>query len=226
MLEYILWGIKAIGYNWLAVGIAILALLISILKDFILPLVFRPIIEIEWSNDIEECIEDAIGHPNVKSRWLHLRIINLYSFTSITPKNIYIKLLDIFDQKGKRINPFNSFLLPWVIYDTNRNDLAKGESHLVDLVNEVDSFNRIEFKALNNGKVFEPLPPKLKNSKKLGPGDYSLRIGIYGDNIKSRTEEIKIRLHQNFGKLCFLNEKRLKVNYWKKLNNALIKFKI
>ena len=84
-----------------ALGIAISAIMITVLKDFIKPWIFKPNIKIVGRDD-GECIENAsddVAIPGVKlSRWVRLRIINKNSFWSIPAKNCYIKLLAIIDK--------------------------------------------------------------------------------------------------------------------------------
>jgi len=196
---------KQYNYALGALFISIFALLSNILRDFILPLIFKPRLSIEAEND-DECIEDTISAMlgSQKSRWLRIRIRNDDALFSRKANNCYVKLLSIRDINNKRlVKPFNPFPLPWVLYNNYKNDLAKGEYHLIDLVYEQKSQRCLFI----NGKDY-PLPSilskRIEDSEEFGPGSYALNIALYGDNFKPVFKTIKVEITDDFGKLRFI----------------------
>ena len=214
-----------------AFGVSVIAILISISKEVIIPIFFKPKIVLEGTND-DECPDDATANthsfyileaklrsqgldpktypPNVKaslekyknkSRWLRLRIKNEGGFFSKTATNCYVKLIEIKNRKNQRIKPFNAFPLMWVSYAISKNNLAKGEYHLLDLVYEIED-ERVLYPATYGSFG---LPNRLveRKEEKLGPGVYIFKLGVYGDNFNPIFKEIKVELTQNFGELKF-----------------------
>lgn len=187
--------------------LASIAILFAVLKDFILPFIFKPKIHIEGIDD-GECIENAsddVKIPGEKlSRWVRLRIINKNSFFSVSAKNCHIKLLSIKNKKGKKITPFNLIPLTWVNYDEEnkggKHDLSIGEYHLIDLVHEKSYVNRILCFKFNQCL---PLELRKKTQKEFGPGSYIFNVGIYGDNFKPQQKDFRIKFPKKFGKINF-----------------------
>ena len=218
--------------EWWALGVSIIALLISFSKDFIIPAIFKPRIILEGKND-EECVDDALmdtfasrniqqklesqgltaeDFPNKfkslvsghkkKSRWLRLRLKNGKGFFSRTAINCYVKLIEIRNSKNKCIRPFNAFPLMWVSYATPKSNLAKGEYHLLDLAFEKEN-ERVIYPATHH---HYGLPNALfeRRNEKLSPDVYTFKLGVYGDNFNPIVKDIKVELTQQFGELKFV----------------------
>ncbi|MBI2148972.1 hypothetical protein HYU23_04785 [Candidatus Woesearchaeota archaeon] len=183
--------------NHISIIIAIVALVFTALKDFIIPYILKPRISMEAKND-EECIEDCGEESQIKSRWLRLKLINKSGFFSNKAKNCYVKLLGIYNSNHEKMHPFSQFPLPWVCYNNYKNDLSKGETHLIDLVYEYGTKRRLYV----NGKDY-PIPVKLLN--KLIPGKYIFKVGVYGDNFNPKFYDFTVELGNQFGELKFIN---------------------
>lgn len=196
--------------------ISFFALVLTLARDFIIPYFFKPKISLEGKND-EECIEDALSitqcppafngdcySPAIAEdmRWLRLRLKNEGGFFSKTAIKCYVKLVEIRDNQNKKIKPFNAFPLKWSQYPTPKNNLSKGEYHLIDLAYERRSERTLYPAAYSN---FE-LPNLLldKKDELLGPGIYSFKVIVYGDNFEPVEKEFKVELSQRFGELRFV----------------------
>lgn len=183
----------------IAIIISGIAVLLTLFRDFILPSIFGPRLELEGRDD-GECVTNAIVTPGGDSRWIRLRLINGDGWRSRKAKNCYLKLLEIKDNHGKKILPFDQAPLKWVTYDNTKNNLSKGESHLIDLVHEFDikSHRYLSFDFSLQISLLKEI------DKKLGPGKYVFKIGVYGDNFNSFEKSFGIRLTNNFGELNFV----------------------
>lgn len=213
--------------EWWALGISIIALLATLTKDFVIPWIFKPKLILEGKND-DECVDDALSETmesrifendiktkglqpedfnderfrlKQKSRWIRIRIINASGFFSRTATNCYIKLIEIRNSKNQPIRPFNAFPLMWVSYASAKNDLAKGEYHLLDLVFENEK-ERVLYPAVY-GHFGLPLKLLSRKEEKLGPDVYTFKVGVYGDNFDPIFKEFKIELTKKFGELKF-----------------------
>ena len=185
-----------------AIIISILAVLLTLVKDFFIPAIFKPKLKIEAKND-SECIETDSKH----SRYLRIKLINDKGFFSRKAEQCYVKLLGIKDKNNQCIYPFTPFPLKWSLYDdpngninvgSRTHDLQAGDYYFIDVVHEY------------NGKRYfliqGPLSQQLLDNaeEKLGPGEYRLEVGIYGSNFKPIFHEIKIELGEKFGELKFI----------------------
>lgn len=217
----------AIG--WWALIVSIIALLVAILKDFIIPNIFKPNLILEGKND-DECVDNALGKKQLKgkifsnlpqvgvdvqtgepiyelkskSRWLRLRLINKKGFFSKTARNCYVKLIKVRNGRDIIIRPFNAFPLMWVSYAVSKNNLAKGEYHLLDLAFETEN-ERVIYPATHNQFGLPNLLLERKEEK-LGPDVYTFTLGVYGDNFDPQYINIKVELTKKFGELKFINE--------------------
>ncbi len=219
--------------NIWAISLSLIAFIAAIAKDFILPFIFKPRLTLEGCNDSEcihdainrRVVEDPLHllskENNIssfcfkdgeikslvelkeKTRWLRLRLINNGGFFSRTAVNCYVKLIWIRKSNGQSIQPFDPFPLKWVSYGKSKNDLAKGEYHLLDLVFEKDN-ERILY-PVTYGEFGLPSLLLERKSEKLGPDVYTFRIGVYGDNFDPIYKEFKVELTQEFGELRFVN---------------------
>ena len=186
--------------EWWALGISLLALITTLTRDFFVPLLFKPRMILIGKDD-GECVENAcdlIGHS---SRWVRLKLINKNSFWSKPAKNCYVKLLSIHNSMGDAVKPFTPLPLPWVSYDDfegKKHDLSIGEYHLIDLVNEYEKLRILRF------KISIPLELIKQSDKKLSKGEYTFRVGVYGDNFKPIFKNFKIRLTEKYGELNFV----------------------
>jgi len=186
-------------HELIALILSCTAILFTALRDFIIPLFFRPKIFIRVNND--DCVEETEGviMRNVgpvyspKSRWLHLKISNKKGIYNKSAKNCRVKLFEILDSSGKNLNP-SPFLLKWGVYENYKNDLAPGEYHYVDLVSE--NIN------IRNLLLQGPLPKR--TGDKLVPGEYTFKVGVFGDNFSPLFKNFKIEFTENFGELKFI----------------------
>jgi len=226
MVEFL--GIDVALWSLIIAGTA---LLIALAKDFILPNIFKPRIEIEGKND-EECLDDALAHTmesklienrlveqgvpqeeaideikqvvensKKKQRWLRIRIKNGGGFWSRTAINCYVKLIEIRNSKNQPIRPFNAFPLMWVLYATPKGNLSKGENHLLDLAFENENERVIYPAAWARFGLSNALIER--RNEKLTPDVYTFKLGIYGDNFEPKTKELKVELTNRFGELRF-----------------------
>jgi len=187
-------------------GIAIISILISLgalfiaaLRDFILPLIFMPLLEIGVNCD--ECKHDAISPDGqVISQWLRFRLVNKNDIRSVVAKNCYVKLIEIRDQNNKKIKPLNPVLLNWVGFKERKNNLSKGEYHMVDLIQWRIGLHHL-YPA--NFEIPNELMRNIHN--KLGPGKYCFKLGVYGDNIQPMLRDIQIEFDINTG-IQFIKE--------------------
>ena len=187
--------------EWWALGVSILALVITLARDFIKPFLFKPRISLLGIDD-GECVQKASDKLyNIESIWLRLKLINKYSFWSIPAKNCYVKLLSVKNSSGEKIIPLESLPLPWVSYDGDfigsRHDLSVGEYHMIDLVYEYPHRRVLEF------KIHVPVDLMKEAEKKLGVGIYTIKVAVYGDNFKPLFKHIKVKLTDKFGELNF-----------------------
>lgn len=185
--------------EWWALGISIIALLAALTKDFFIPSFFKPRLKLEGKDD-GECVINNVVVPGGDARWIRLRLINKDSWRSRKAEKCYMKLLEIRDSKNKKIMPFDQTPLMWVTYDNTKNDLSKGEYHLVDLVHEMKVNSYLNFKFDIQIKLLK----EREIGNKLGPGNYIFKVGVYGDNFNSFSEEFKIKITNKFGELNFL----------------------
>jgi hypothetical protein len=180
-----------------AIIISFIAIILTLLKDFIQPAFFKPRITIKGLDD-GECVQNGIDGLNTNSRWVSLRLINQNSFWSRPAINCYVKLLEIRDSDNVRIQPFNTTPLIWVTYGNTKNNLAKGEYHLINLVHEIPE-NRILHFNISIPRLLHKMA-----EDKLGAGTYTFKIGVYGDNFSPVFEDFKVRLTKQFGELNFI----------------------
>ncbi len=176
--------------------IASLALLLTLLKDFILPSIFKPRLEL-IGEDNGQCVVDASNEFNQPSRWIRLKLKNKNSFWTKKAKNCYVKLLEIRNSKGDKISPIDPCPLMWVTYEDYKGNLAIGESHLIDLTHEYPTVRYLNFKI--------PIPLEIRRRAEidLGPGMYSILVGVYGDNFSPIYKKFKVKLTNSFGELNF-----------------------
>ena len=192
-------GSSFLGLNveWWAIVISLFAVLIAIFKDFVKPWIFSPKIKL-YGKNAEFYIEET--ENLTKHRYLRLKIINSDCNFSSTAKNCYVKLMWI-KKDGNVMSPFTPTILKWSLYDeetepitTRKHDLAKGEPHFIDLCSETKTGKRILF-------FQAPIPSKL--AERLGPGKYTFKIDVYGDNFTPKSLMFKIDYTKNFGELNF-----------------------
>lgn len=181
------------------IGLSAIAILLTMLRDFLIPFVFKPKILIEANN--KECVEETNEPYRLKSkvhsghaRWLHLKLINKKGFFSRSARNCYVKLFEIRNSQNERVSPFSPILLKWGTYENYKNDLAIGEYHLIDFVHESPFLRVIQIQG--------PIPKGLR--EKLMPGKYTLKIGVFGDNFGPIFKAFKIELTDKFGELKFI----------------------
>jgi hypothetical protein len=187
--------------------IAGIAILFTALKDFIIPLVFKPRLDLEGKNQ-EFYIEES-EEQHTKKRYLRLKVFNKNNFWSKSAKNCYVKLIEI-KKDGELMHPFTPVPLKWSSYDeeiglitTRKHDLAKGEFHFIDLCHEQESIKkRLHFQT--------PIPPKL--GIKLLSGIYTFKVGIYGDDFKPKIEIFRVMHKGNFGDLNFIENEKTNTN--------------
>ena len=155
-----------------ALGISIVALIATLTKDFFIPLFFRPRLEIIIDNT-DSFVRTAHFGNGKKSRWMRFLIRNKSSFFGARARGCYIKLLEIRDNNDNLVLPFDQAPLPWTVYQqvkefpAYRNDLSKGESHLIDLVYEEENVPYIKPACLS---LPNSLLIKMKNKADLTPG--------------------------------------------------------
>ncbi len=159
--------------------------------------------KIEISTKKSECIHE-INTIFSKARYVRAIIRNTGKTNA---KNVYLKLLKIL-KEGKELEPFTPFQLKWpnyhnngnlvdgIIYQDRKADLAVGESHPIDIVNEFPGVRQLIFQA-------DCIPEELH--KQLTPGSYTFKVGIYGENVESIEIDLKIKFTDNFGELNFIN---------------------
>ncbi len=198
-LETFIWGVPTVVW---ALILSLVAILLTLLKDFIIPAIFKPKISLLVNND--DCIENIQKGPSFvggkvffgasPSRWLRLRITNAEGFWRRPARNCYVKLFWVYDDKGNRIIPFSPVLLKWSGFDEVKANLAPGDYHYVDLVHE------LQFRKL---QIQRPVPAEF--SEKLVPGEYTFKIGVFGDNFKPLyRRNIKVKFTDKFGQLKFI----------------------
>jgi hypothetical protein len=202
-----LWGIEE---DVLALGVSILALLVSIIaifREYVVSIFFKPEIEVLWANN-EECIQRArmmvplnninstrYDEISADSNWLRLKILNSGKSTT---KNCYVKLTAIRNDKGDIIKPFDPSPLKWTVFDEYKIDLAKKENHLVNLVYQREGTSFFYPATIN-------LPNSLKEKidEKLPSGKFKLDVTVYGDNIEPKSKQIEIHVFKDYKKLIF-----------------------
>jgi len=180
-----------------ALLISFIALIIAILKDFILPLIFKPNLVLKINNS-ELFVRDA-SSGRERSRWARIKIANKDGFFTRKAENCYLKLIEIRNSDNELIQPFNQSPLKWTVYQNAKNDLSKGESHFIDLVYE-STGHRVLYPAT----ISVPIRLLEEAENKLGPGTYSLKVGVYGDNFNSFTKTFNVELGKNFGHLKYV----------------------
>ena len=108
-------------YLIISLVLSIVAIVVTISKDFIMPAISRPFIEITWEND-EECVREMPGGvvAGMNSKWIRLRIKNRKKYLRTTmAKGCYVKLIKIM-KEDHEISDFNPILLPWESFGTKR----------------------------------------------------------------------------------------------------------
>ncbi|MBD3203512.1 hypothetical protein GF327_04410 [Candidatus Woesearchaeota archaeon] len=185
-----------IDLEYYAFALSMFALFISMFKDFFLPLIFKPRLKIVMNNT-ESFVRTALSSEG-RSRYARILLKNQDSFFSKSAKQCYVKLLEIRDNENNVIQPFDQAPLNWTVYHNTKNDLAKGESHFIDLVYEKEHINHLFFPT--------SVPNSLMDNadELLGAGNYKLRIGVYGNNFNSFTKTIKIQKGDTFGNLVYV----------------------
>ena len=189
----------------IAIVLSSVALIISIFRDFIHPKIFRPVIEVEYSNSPGPIQASPYMSQQIKgkidSNWLRLIVRNKGRSTA---RNVYVKLNKIENGKNEVILPLDPVPLLWTVWDSMKPlrigiDLAKGEFHYVNIVSQIEKQTFFKPSTLN-------LPNSLilNAKKKLGPGRYHLHITVYGDNIKPLKKVISINVYSNYKKLKFI----------------------
>ena len=185
---------------------ALIAIVVSLAKEIILPIWIKPDIKIIYEND-DECVHDAMtwdgrGERCVfTSKWLRLKIKNAGRKTA---KGCYIKLTAIRDDKGDLIKPFDPCPLLWTVFneDNRKNDyweidLAKKEHHFINLVYQSAETDFIGIRALS-------LPTTLiAKIKKSPPGKFKFDVTAYGDNFEPVSEQVGIVVTKNYAELKF-----------------------
>jgi len=185
--------------------ISVIAILITVTKDFFMPFLFKPRLFIEGYDD-GECVQDANSNLNTQARWIRLRLTNgknfWHRFFGRSAKNCYVKLLWIQNSEMKKVMPFESLPLTWVNYDDftgNRYNLGVGEDHMIDLVHEYPNERILRF------KISVPTDLLREARIKLRPGKYTFKVAVYGDNFKPISKQFKIQLTDKFGEINFIN---------------------
>ncbi|OIO22064.1 hypothetical protein COV61_03410 [Candidatus Micrarchaeota archaeon CG11_big_fil_rev_8_21_14_0_20_47_5] len=200
-----------------AVIISVFALIISITKDFIMPAIFKPKLILNAEND-EECVHEASWYPQKKvklketfefnpkfgkkQRWLRFRLNNRQGFFSRTAENCYVKMLEIRNSKNQPVQPFNMIYLGLFSPAVWKNNLAKGEYQMINLVYETQKERVLNLVPV--GPLGLPLSLLERKNEKLCPDVYTLKIGVYGDNFEPTFKEFKVELTKKFGELKFV----------------------
>lgn len=198
--------IDSLTLSIIAVVVSVIALLVSVYKEIILPLWIKPNIKIIYEND-EECIHDAMGWDEgqeryvVDSKWLRLKIVNAGRTTA---KGCYVKLTAIRNDKGELIKPFDPCPLIWTIFNKDnwkndywKIDLAKKEHHFIDLAYQHKGNDFVIMRALS-------LPTALVDKiKKSPPGKFKFDVTTYGDNVEPVSEQVSISITKNYAELKF-----------------------
>ena len=189
--------INPLNISIIAVVVSFCALRISSCKELILPYIIKPKIEVSYGNSYE-CIHGIYTWENNEPQEIGFSLrLRIQNNGNSTAKGCYVKLISVRDSEGKKIEQFDPAPLKWVIFDTDKIDLAKKEHHLVKLVSQ--SLNT-DFFIPSTLDIPNDL---LWNLKKHGAGRYRLDITIYGDNIEPVSKQIGIIVEHDYIKLRF-----------------------
>lgn len=186
----------------IAIVISAIAVVLTLLKNFIIPLIFFPRVVLEGKND-SDCIHNAPmagGTRPSNSQWLRLRIKNEGLF-STQVKNCYVKMLEITGPNGVKVSPFNPTPLFWVSYGTTSAILSKNEEHYVDFILQVQGQNYIAIPKVD-------VPAALSNNyhSVFGQvGVYKFKVGVYGDNLNGKDFTFKVENTGTWNQLKFVN---------------------
>lgn len=184
MSEIFLFGLQI--EIW-ALLFSIIAILLTLAKDFILPLWFKPELVFRYEEKPPYRRNNlSIGgqpNPNLKGTFLRFEVQNVGRRPAL---NCRCQILKV-EKENKLCGDYKGFPLKWasrpeaVINPANgeRLNIAIGETEFVDLAVALNNDPDIHF------KKYHPIPIGIKES--IGAGSYDLYLIFSGDNFDSYT---------------------------------------
>lgn len=168
--------------NWeviVPITLSIIAIIFSALKDFILPMFFKPRLEIsygqKWPYKRQVNIVDTGSNQRVLGFFYRFKIKNVGRGTA---KNCRCQIYSIKSKEGNELN-LDGFPVRWASRPDSKErlNISQGESEFIDLAStRINSIGYFYFEPYHN------VPIGMDGQITLN--DYILRIIISGDNFK------------------------------------------
>lgn len=189
--------------------------ILALIKEIIIPIVFKPKIKLSYEEDDLVYLEDCKPSNNVLlgpialgecRKYYYYRINALNSITPFTStvNNLYARIITI-KKDGTRLGRFNTILMRWTtnnFYET----LSRGERLFLNLCTVV-----YDYDANNKEKRHLILPGHYGGLTyglaggfpivELTDGEYEYTIGLYGKSIKGELYKITISFQSINGEL-------------------------
>lgn len=191
--------IEWINNNWatiIPILISVIALLFTGLKDFILPLIFKPKLEITYQKQAPYKKGPVIKSSG--SLWENYDRFKIENIGKATAKNARCQIHDIKNKEGKSFD-LQGYHLKWVSRQESAQDFSKverlniapGESEFVDLIyTRNDNTTNFYFNKYPN------IPTGMNEDIPID--DYIIKAIITGDNFKPYFATFKINKKLEF----------------------------
>jgi len=171
--------------------ISVISLLISLLKDVILPLIFRPKLVFKYEEEISFRREDVVINGNQYHRGTFLRF-SVQNIGSRPASNCRCSVLEVF-KDGSSYGDYAGFPLRWtsrpesIINQASgeRLNIALGETEFIDLVCVTNQSPTIVL------QKYHSVPIGIRET--IEPGEYEIFLIFSGDNFKSRKLHFRIK---------------------------------
>ncbi len=212
-ISYSDWGIIV------SIAIALIAVIITLTRDFILPRVLYPRIVFSPGVDGEFLATDENEGSPVYYQWYRLKIVNQDRWRSIYAGNLYVKLYEI-KRDGKPFQPFNPMKLTFVSWQENRDEtstrlrlgnipslvsylsthntfvyreaLARGEYDYLNLCTLVSQRSSADAGRLFPGLNFDRFVAGSPGQEFFRPGKFVYALSIHGENVKTKPFQVEI----------------------------------
>jgi hypothetical protein len=207
----------SIDVGWIAVFIAGLALLVTLLRDFIVPWFLRPRISMTLSNRYPSLDEGRsyIDEKVIRSTWLRAIVRNNPWIPEKPAQRVRVKVLSFANVEEERL-PFE---FTWLSFSSRPKscfdptfekilDIGPGESHPVDLFfQEENGFIHPAFLATNAAWTH------VTNNRL--QGTYRIILSVSGDNFPSQKYLVKVKFASDLSScICSINKVPFRTLDW------------
>jgi len=192
-----------------ALIVSILAIIIALLKDFILPWFYKPKLKFKYTDSNPFRRENVIinRNPQLKGTFLRFMIKNIGNKSAINCRCQILRVL----KNGKKYGDYQGFPLKWasrpesVINQASgeRLNIARGESEFIDIAVTANNNSFIHLQKYHNVDI--------GIKEVIEAGEYDIIVIFSGDNFKP----YNLKFHINRGDTTDPNDVSLElIKYW------------